>query len=326
MQVDVVLVLAHAPPLAHFDRHRARDHVARGEVLHVGSVALHEPLALGVGQVPALAAHPLGDQAAGAVDPGRVELDEFHVLQRQPRPEHHRVAVPGLGMRPGAGEIGPAVAAGGDYRHLRPEAVDRAVVQVPRHDAAHRAGLVGEQVDGEILDEELRVVAQRLLVERVQDRVTGPVGRGRGAPCRRSLAVARRHAAERALVDLALRRARERHAVMFELDHRRDRLAAHIFDRVLVAEPVGALDGVVEMPAPVVLAHIAERGGNAALGGDGMAAGREDLGDAGGLQPLDRHAEGGAQPRAAGADHHDVVAVVDDLVGSGHRFSLRARS
>ena len=36
--------------------------------------------------------------------------------------------------------------------------------------------------------------------------------------------------------------AAERHAEMLELDDRRDRLAAQVFDRVLVAEPVGTPD------------------------------------------------------------------------------------
>ena len=102
---------------------------------------------------------------------------------------------------------------------------------------------------------------------------------------------------------------------MLELDDRRDRLAAHVFDGVLVAQPVRPLDGVVHVPAPVVLAHVAERGADAALGRHGVAAGREDLGDAGGLQARLAHAEGGAQAGAAGADHDDVVGVVDDAVG-----------
>ena len=80
--------------------------------LAVRRVALHEALALGVGQIAALAARALGDQAAGAVDAGRVELHELHVLQRQAGAQHHRVAVAGAGMRRGAGEIGAAVAAG----------------------------------------------------------------------------------------------------------------------------------------------------------------------------------------------------------------------
>ena len=48
-------------------------------------VALHEALAFGIGEIAALAARALGDQHAGAVDSGRVELDELHVLQRRGR-------------------------------------------------------------------------------------------------------------------------------------------------------------------------------------------------------------------------------------------------
>ena len=95
VQVDVVLVLADAAALADLDGHRARDDVARGEVLGGRRVALHEALALGVGQIAALAARAFGDQAAGAVDAGRMELHELHVLQRQAGAQHHAVAVAG---------------------------------------------------------------------------------------------------------------------------------------------------------------------------------------------------------------------------------------
>ncbi len=74
-----------AATLADLDGHRAADHVARGQILGVGRVALHEALALGVGEVAALAARAFGDQAARAVDAGRMELHELHVLQRQAR-------------------------------------------------------------------------------------------------------------------------------------------------------------------------------------------------------------------------------------------------
>src|SRR5262249_6493975 len=81
------------------------------------------------------------------------------------------------------------------------------------------------------------------------------------------------HAAERPLIDAAVLGARERHAPVLELVDRRRRVAAQVLDRVLVAEPVGSLDGVVHVPAPVVLAHVAERGGDPALRGDGVRAG-----------------------------------------------------
>jgi hypothetical protein len=149
----------------------------------------------------------------------------------------------------------------------------------------------------------------------MQHRVAGAVGGGAGALRRRAFAHRLRHAAERALVDLAFLGAAERHARVLQLVHGGRRLAAEIFDRVLVAEPVGALDRVVHVPGPVVRTHVAERGGDAALRRHRVAARREQLGDAGGLQPRTRRTHGGAKARSARADDDDVVAVVNDLVG-----------
>ena len=326
VQVDMVGFRPDAPALANLDGHGAGDDIARGQVLGAWGIALHEALALGIGQITALAPGALGDQAAGAVDAGRVELDELHVLQAEAGAQHHGVAVARAGMGRGAGEIRPAVAAGRQHRHLAEEAVDRAVGQAPRDDAAAGAVVrVHDQVDGEEFDEELGVVLERLLVEGMEDRMARAVRRGAGA-LGRALAIVGRHAAEGALVDLALRRAREGHAVMLQLDDRGHRLAHHVLDGVLVAQPVRALDRVVHVPAPVVLAHVAEGGADSALGRDRMAAGRKDLGEAGRAQALLRHAEGGAQAGAAAAHDDDVVFVVDDVVGLGHRvFTLRRR-
>ena len=218
--------------------------------------------------------------------------------ERQAGAQHHGVAVAGLGMRAGAGGIGAAIAAGGDDGHLRREAMDRAVVEIDGDDAAAAAVLVHDQVDGEIFDEEFGRMAQRLAVHGVQHGVAGAVGGGAGA-LRGAFAVMRGHAAERALIDLAVfLAARERQAPVFQLVDRFRRVAAHIFDGVLVAEPVRALDGVVHVPAPVVLAHIAERRGDAALRRHRMRAGREHLGDAGGAQAGFAAADHGAQARS----------------------------
>ena len=315
VQVDVVALRTDAAPLADLDRHRAADHVAGRQVLGIRRIAFHEALAGGVPEDAALAPHALGDQAAGAVDAGRVELHELHVLQRQPGAKHHAAAVARAGVGGRAGKIGAAVAARRDDGHVGAEAVQGPAGHVERHHAAALA-VLHDQVDGEVLDEEVRVVLQRLLVERVQHGVPGTVGRSAGS-LRDALAVVRGHAAEGALVDAAVLGARERHAEVLEFDHRTRRLLAHELDRVLVAEPVGALDGVVEVEAPVVLAHVAERGADAALRRHRVAARREHLGQAGRGQPRLGQAHGGAQARAAGADDDDVVAVVDELVG-GH--------
>ena len=297
----------------------ARETTSRdGEVLRGRRVALHEALALGVRQVAALAAGALRHQATRAIDAGRVELDELVVLQRQAGAQHHAAAVAGAGMGAGAGEVGPAVAAGRQHHGLGAEAVDAAILQAPGGDAAADALLVHDQVERDVLDEEFAVMLQRLLVQRVQDGMAGAVGRRAGAH-RRRLAVILHVAAEGALVDAPVLGPAEGHAVVLQLDDRRDRLAAHVFDGVLVAQPVRPLHGVVHVPAPVILAHVAERGADAALGGDGVAAGREDLGDAGRLQARGAHAEGGAEPGAAGPHHHHVIGVVDDAVGAAGR-------
>ena len=217
--------------------------------------------------------------------------------------------------------------------------MDAAVVEIERHHPAATALFVGDQIDGEIFDEEFRGVSHRLAVERVQHGMTGAVGSRAGA-LRGALAEMRGHAAERALVDAAVLRARERHAPVLELVDGGRRVAAQIFDRVLVAEPVRALDGVVHVPAPIVLAHVAERGRDTALGRDRMRAGREHLGDAGGVQAGLAAADHGAQPGAAGADNHHVVGVILDRVRApihhrdgaairtaiGHRLTLRTKS
>src|SRR3569623_164133 len=66
-----------------------------------------------------------------------------------------------------------------------------------------------------------------------------------------------------ALVEGAVGGAVERHAEVLELVHHPRRHPAHVLDGVLVPEPVGALDRVVHVPQPVVLAHVAERGPDA---------------------------------------------------------------
>ncbi len=87
-----------------------------------------------------------------------MELHELHVLQRQAGAQHHAAAVAGAGVGAGAGEIGAAIAAGGQDHGLGLEAVQGAVVQLPGGDAPADA-FVHDQVEGEVLDEELDVLA-----------------------------------------------------------------------------------------------------------------------------------------------------------------------
>ena len=138
----------------------------------------------------------------------------------------------------------------------------------------------GERGRGLGRTEEVGVMLHGGAVEGVEHGVACAVGSAGAAVGLASLAVVEALAAEGTLVDLAVVRAGEGEAVVLQLDDGRGRLLAHVVDGVLVAEPVGALDGVVGVPAPVVLRHVAEGGVDASLGRDGVRAGGEQLGDA----------------------------------------------
>lgn len=71
-------------------------------------------------------------------------------------------------------------------------------------------------------------------------------------------------------------------------------------DGVLVAEPVGTLDGVVHVPPPVVLGHVAEGGVDAALRGDSVRTSGEELGNTGRLEASLGEAEGGTKTGTTG--------------------------
>ena len=240
-----------------------------------------------------------------------MELHELHVLQRQAGAQRHAAAVAGAGVRGRAREPCAAVAAGRHDHLMRAKAMQRAVGHVESDHAAAFA-IFHDQVEREVLDEEIRFVLQRLLIQGVQHGVAGAVGRGAGS-LRDALAEVRGHAAERPLINAAILGARERHAVMLQFDDRGRRLLAHELDGVLIAEPVRALDRVVHVPAPIIGAHVAERRRDAALRGDRVAARREHLGQAGGRETGLGQSEGGAQSGAAGADDDHIVGVVDRI-------------
>ena len=218
--------------------------------------------------------------------------------------------VAGQGVRVGGGLVHPARAAGGEHDRLGVEDVDVAGRQLVGDDAGgHRpAGRLGQgDVQRVELVEELDVVLDAVLVQRLQDHVAGAVG-GVTRAAHRSLAVIAGVPAEAALVDAALGGPVERHAHLLQVEHRVDGLLAHDLDRVLVGQVVTALDGVEGVPLPVVLFDVGQRGAHATLRRAGVAARRIELGQHRGAHPrtgLDR----GAHAGAAGADDDDVVAM-----------------
>ena len=152
---DVVLVRTAAAPGVYLQRHRAGHHIAAGEVLRGRRVALHEALALGIGEIAAFAAATFGQQHAGARDAGRVELPEFHVLERQAGARRHAEAIAGVDEGVGRRLEDAPGTARGEQRGLGFEHVHVAGFHFERGHADHVAGGIADQVERHPLDEEV---------------------------------------------------------------------------------------------------------------------------------------------------------------------------
>jgi hypothetical protein len=237
--------------------------------------------------------------------PATPELPEFHVFQRNAGSRRHAQPVAGVDERVGAGGIDPPRPAGGEQHRARMHDRDFAGFHFHRGHAQHLPGGIADQVQRHPFDEKVGVGAQVALVERVQHGVAGAVG-GAATALHRTLAEVLRMSAEGPLINRAVVVAVEGHAEVLQFQHHLRRLAAEEFDRVLVAQIIRTLDGVVHVPEPVVLAHVAQRRADPALRRDGVRAGRKHLRQhrypVSGLRELQR----GAHPGATRTDDHRI--------------------
>ena len=195
----------------------------------------------------------------------------------------------------------PVLPAGAPGRHddrLPTERLQAAVQQVPADDAL-AAVVVDHELPGEELVVDLDVPLHDLLVEHLDQHVAGDVGgvdRPRRAGC-----------AERTLRKLAVVAAREERAPVLELDDVAGRLAREDLDRVLVADVVRPLHGVIRVDLGRVLGGVAECRVDAPFGGAGVRARRVQLRDHRHVRPGVECFDGRAHARAAGAHYQDVV-------------------
>lgn len=157
-----------------------------------------------------------GNEAASTVDTGWVELDELQILQRKAGTSDHSVAITRASVCTCAAEVGTSITTSRQNGLVGTETVEGTILHVQSNDTDTLA-ILHDQVKGEVLDEEVRVVTEGLAVEGVEESVTGTVS-GSGASVRlTTLAEFQRLAAEGALVYLALLGSRERNTEVLEL-------------------------------------------------------------------------------------------------------------
>jgi hypothetical protein len=174
LEVNVILLSTDTTALADLHRHGSRNDVTRSKILSGRGISLHESLTLGVEEVTTLTTRTLGDQATSSVDTGRVELDELEILVGETGTGNHGHTVTGTGVGRCAGEVGSAVTTGSEDGVVSKESVQSAVLLVVGEDTAALA-ILHDQVEGEVLDEVVGLVAERLSVESVKKGVSGSV-------------------------------------------------------------------------------------------------------------------------------------------------------
>jgi len=188
LEVDVILLGADTAAVANLHGHGAGDDVTRGKILGGRSISLHETLTLGVEEVSTLTTSTLSDQAAGTVDTGRVELDEFEILVGETGTGNHGHTVTSASVGRSAAEVGTAVSTGSEDGVLSQETVEGTVLLVVGEDTTALA-ILHDQVKGEVLNEVVGVVPQRLAVESVEESVAGTIGSSAAAVSLTTLAV-----------------------------------------------------------------------------------------------------------------------------------------
>ena len=202
-----------------------------------------------------------------------MELEKFHVFERNAAPPRQRHQIAGEGMR-----------VGGDFENFTESARRQnhrfgvKDMNLPRRDfdrhAAATFAVLDDQVKNLEFVEKCCVVLDILLVQGLQNHMPRAVRRfartHHGNAFARIVWVGLGMSAKAPLLDLAIGRAVERQAQMFQLDDGDNRFIRENFRRILIHQIIAALDGIVHVPFGMVFFHIAERGGDPALCGAGM--------------------------------------------------------
>lgn len=242
-----------------------------------------------------------------------MELHELQILARQASPRRHPAPVSGTSMRRRARKVRPSVTPRRQHRIRRLEPMQRPILEVEGDNAPTRT-VIHEKIESEVLDEVVAIVFKRLSVQGVEEGVAGAVGDA-AAPMRLpALSEVQRLSTEGALVDPSVFRSGKRHAVVFQLENGLGGLAGHVVYGILVAEPIGAFDGVVHVPFPVVVFHVPDGRVDAALRCDGVGTGGEEFGDDGGFEASIDEPERCSQPGPTGSHNDCIVFVIDHLV------------
>ena len=300
----------------------SRDDVTGRKLHHIGGVPLHEALALGVEEVSALASRGLRQERAVRLEGSGMVLHHLHVHEGRSHLVGQGHAVAGADEGVGARLEDATEAPGSDDDRLCADDVDVARLHL-HDDRAGALALFHDEREDEPLLVHADAEAQYLLVEDVEEHLSGEVGDEEGARLALSAEGPR---GEPPLVVPA-----EYHPHVFHGDDLSLRLAGQDFDRVLVGQVVAALYGLEGVVFPRI-ASVGHGGVDAALRGVGVAPHGIDLGHHRHVHAVLAGRVSGPHSRQARPDHQHVMFIhprlprfVENLQSNISRCGLRCQ-
>ena len=205
-----------------------------------------------------------------------MELEEFHILQRNANPQRHGHAIAGIDKGIGRGSEHLPITAGGEQCGFCLDHQQFAGFNGQYQRAENAAFFVTDQINGEIFVKEMCPCADVLLIQGMQNGMTGTVRCGAGSYCLIAAEVLTL-ATKSALINFARVKPGKWHSSVFQFVDSWNGFAAHILDSVLITEVIRSLYGIEHMPVPVIGQYIGEGGVDAALSSNGVRTGWEDF-------------------------------------------------
>jgi hypothetical protein len=283
MQVDVITIGSTTAAFKDFHGHGAGDDITGSKILDIGSIPLHEALTVFVTENTTFTTAALGHEAASSIDTRGVELDKLGVHNGEASTRDHAATITSAGVGGGATLVSTTISTSGNDSSVSAHTVNGAVSHVVSHNTTAFIAFHNE-VKREVLHEEDAIVTESATKKSVKHAVTSAIGNCAAAVSLTALSVIDRLTTKSTLVDFAFSSAGEGHTIGLEFTNSNGRLTSHVLNCVLVSKPVTSLHGVVEVPSPVVLVHVAESSVDTSLSGHSVGAGREELGNASGLE------------------------------------------
>ena len=207
-----------------------------------------------------------------------MKLPHLHVLYRNTGTQTHTNAIPGVDMGIRCGGIDtPCTACSKDSR-LRFHENCLSSLNANGYDPGYCTVLILNKIYRKPLIEKDRLVFHVILIQRMQQSMPRPISRSASSCSLTTLTVVLGLATERALIDPAFFGARKRQTHMFKFKNGFWPHRAHIFNGVLVTDVIRPLNGVIHVPAPIIVGVGARnRAGNTPLRRDRMRACRKYL-------------------------------------------------